>query len=222
MTETPAWTDRFPALADMSPELKRQLAEDGRVVRAPAGTVIFAPGMPADNFLLVVSGVVRVQHLSESGRGIVLYRVNAGESCVLTTACLMAHEAYSAEGISETAVEAVMLPRRAFDALVAASASFRGFVFDAYSRRITDLFLLLDEVAFQRIDARLAQKLLDLARDGDSLQATHQQLADELGTAREVVSRQLQEFRRRGLVAASRGAVEIRDRAGLQALAASD
>ena len=100
-------------------------------------------------------------------------------------------------------------------------SEFRAFVFDAYARRITDLFLLLDEVAFQRIDVRLAQKLLDLARGGDSIAATHQQLAAELGTAREVVSRQLQEFRRRGLVAAARGETLIRDRAGLKALADS-
>jgi len=215
-----AWLDAFPALAGMTPEHRAQLDRAGRVMRAPAGATVFSPGSLAENLLLLVSGRVRVQHLSETGRQIVLYRIHAGESCVMTTACLMAHEAYSAEGIAETDCEAVAIPRRAFDDLVATSAPFRAFVFDAYARRITDLFLLLDEVAFQRIDIRLAQKLIDLARESGRVEATHAQLATELGSAREVVSRQLQEFRRRGLIEVARGKIALADRAGLDRLAA--
>ena len=213
------WMARFPALSAMAPAHRARLAAEARVIRAPADTVVFSPGAAADNLLLVIEGVVRVQHLSGSGRQIVLYRVEPGESCVMTTACLMAHAAYSAEGVTETPVAAVTVPRRLFDELVALSPAFRSFVFDAYARRITDLFLLIDEVAFQRIDMRLAQKLLDLARGGGSVAATHQQLAAELGTAREVVSRQLQEFRRRGLVTGARGETRIADPAALAALA---
>jgi CRP/FNR family transcriptional regulator len=145
--------------------------------------------------------------------------VQSGETCIMTPACLMAHEAYAAEGIVETQTEAVMIPRAMFDHLVGASAAFRDFVFDAYARRITDLFLLLDDVAFQRLDIRLAQKLLDLAGDRSAVDITHQRLADELGTAREVVSRQLQELRRRNLITVARGTVSLTDRAGLCRLA---
>ena len=163
-----------------------------------------------------------MQQVSEGGREIVLYRVHAGESCVLTTACLLAYEEYSAEGFTETEVEAVAIPKSVFDDLIASSKEFRRFVFTAYSKRITDLFLVIEEVAFRRVDIRLAQKLLELAGDSATLHATHQQLATELGTAREVVSRLLQDFQRRGWVSLSRGSVELTEKAGLRELSEAD
>jgi CRP/FNR family transcriptional regulator len=130
----------------------------------------------------------------------------------------MAYEDYAAEGIAETDVEAVMIPRSVFDDLIARSESFRTFVFSAYARRITDLFMVIDEIAFQRMDVRLAQKLVELSDGADSVKTTHAKLAAELGTAREVVSRQLQEFQRRGWIAQARGTVTLRDRAALAGL----
>ena len=184
------------------------------------GTVLFAPGMEPVNLLLLLEGTVRVQQSSDSGREIVLYRVEAGESCVLTSACLLAQEDYAAEGVAETDVTAVAIPRATFDDLVGRSRQFRDFVFQAYARRMTDLFRVIDEVAFGRIDARLAERLLALARGTGAVQATHQQLAAELGTAREVVSRQLTEFQRRGWIGQSRGLVTLSDPQALAAVAA--
>jgi CRP/FNR family transcriptional regulator len=218
MTQT-EWIDRFPGLSGLEPEVRQILSTRARVMSAPAGTTVFGPGRPVENLLLLLNGVVRVSQTSESGREIVLYRVHAGESCVLTTACLLAHEDYSADGVAETDITAVALPRSVFDELVAQSSAFRHFVFAAYSRRISDLFLTIDEIAFQRIDLRLAHKLLELADADDAVHTTHQKLATELGTAREVVSRQLQEFQRRGWVEQSRGLVMLRDRAALSSRA---
>ena len=107
---------------------------------------------------------------------------------MLTTACLLAYEDYSAEGVAETDVSAVAIPRAVFEDMIARSSVFRRFVFTAYSRRITDLFMVIEEVAFRRVDIRLAQKLLELASGAAALDVTHQRLAAELGTAREVVS----------------------------------
>ncbi|MFK7837428.1 MAG: Crp/Fnr family transcriptional regulator [Sulfitobacter sp.] len=159
--------------------------------------------------------------MSEAGREIVLYRVHAGESCVLTTACLLAFEDYSAEGIAETDIEAILIPRDAFDQMMAASKEFRAFVFEAYSKRITDLFMVIEEIAFKRMDIRVAQKLLELRGSDDVLHLTHQQLALELGTAREVISRQLKEFERRGWLNLSRGQIELRDTPAVERLAQS-
>jgi CRP/FNR family transcriptional regulator len=211
----PSWIDRFPGLARLEEPLRRMLVERARIIDLPAGTVIFGPGKAPEFLLLLIEGTVRVQQVSESGREIVLYRVHAGESCVLTTACLLAYEDYLAEGVAETAVRAVGIPRAVFEDLIASSGVFRRFVFTAYSRRITDLFLVIQEVAFRRLDLRLAQKLLDLAPAGGIVTTTHQQLATELGSAREVISRQLQEFQRRGWVASGRGHLEVLDRAAL-------
>ncbi|WP_116134269.1 Crp/Fnr family transcriptional regulator [Tropicimonas sp. IMCC34043] len=214
------WLDQFDGLAGLAPQEHATLAARSQIIEAPAGAVLFGPGNSPENMLLLLSGIVRVQKISDSGREIVLYRVRAGESCVLTTACLLAHESYAAEGIAETEVRAAAIPRTVFDDLMGRSAAFRSFVFDAYSRRITDLFVVIEEVAFRRMDIRLAQKLLELAQGG-VIKATHQMMAAELGTAREVVSRQLAEFQRRGWVAQSRGTIAILDGAGLAALAAT-
>ncbi|SDR47167.1 Crp/Fnr family transcriptional regulator [Pseudovibrio sp. Tun.PSC04-5.I4] len=217
-----SWIDQFRGLSQLKSHIREILINRSTIVSVPKDTVIFGPGKAPENLLLLLSGCVRVQQLSEGGREIILYRVHAGESCVLTTACLLAYEDYSAEGIAETDVQAVAIPRLVFDDLIAQSETFRRFVFSAYSKRITDLFLVIEEIAFQRMDIRLAQKLIELAGEGNTVATTHQQMAAELGTAREVISRQLREFQRRDWVTQSRGAVELIDRAGLEKLAATE
>ena len=211
------WIDRFEGLSKLEPGLRNVLTTRSHVVRLPADSVIFGPGKSPDNLLLLLQGTVRVQQLAESGREVVLYRVTAGESCVLTTACMLAYEDHAAEGIAETEIVAAAIPRGVFDELVASSKEFRNFVFRAYSRRITDLFHVIEDIAFRRMDILLAQKIIERADTG-VLKATHAQLAAELGTAREVISRQLAEFQRRGWIAQSRGAIEIRDCDGLRGL----
>ncbi len=216
------WIDRFAGLSKLDPSIRRMLEERSTVISLPKDTVVFGPGKAPENLLLMLEGTVRVQQLAENGREIVLYRAHAGESCVLTTACLLAYEDYSAEGIAETDIRAVAIPRAVFDDLVANSPVFRNFVFAAYSRRITDLFLVIEEIAFRRMDIRLAKKLLDLGGNSGLVRATHQQMAAELGTAREVVSRQLSEFQRREWVAQSRGEIRIVDQDALKDLAQKD
>lgn len=217
---TAHWMDRFPGLAAIPAGMAQEIEARSRVVRLPATTHVFTPGQRAENMLLLLSGTVRVQQISDTGREIFLYRVHAGESCVLTTACMLADEAYAAEGITETEVEAVAIPRAVFDEFSGRSAGFRSFVFQTYSRRITDLFGLIDDIVFQRMDVRLAERLLALQTD-DRLAITHQALAVELGTAREVISRTLGEFQRRGWVELARGEIRIANRAGLERLSRS-
>ncbi len=215
------WIDQFHGLSTLPDDVKDQLIAESAVMTVPAGASVFGPGAVPDNLLFLLKGRVRVQQTSESGRDIVLYRVEAGESCVLTTACLLAHEPYSAEGITETEVTAVAIPRGAFDRLMSSSSAFREFVLTAYARRITDLFRVIDDVAFGRIDVRLAARLISLAREDDNLATTHQQLATELGTAREVISRVLHDFQKREFIAQSRGKITFLDRDSLTRLAHS-
>lgn len=215
------WISSFPGLRKLEPDVAKPLIETSNVVHLNAGTRIFGPGQAPEAYLLLLQGTVRVQQVSETGREIVLYRVSAGESCALTTACLMGYEEYQAEGIAETDVEAVAIPRAIFDELIATSATFRRFVFTAFSVRITNLFRVIEDVAFARVDVRLAQRLLDLGGDARHIELTHQALAAELGTAREVVSRQLNEFQRRGWIATSRGAIDVLNAEGLRKLASA-
>ncbi len=216
------WISRFDGLNALEDRLKRKLVSLSRVITLKKGATVFGQGRSPENLLMLLEGTVRVQQLSDTGREIVLYRVQAGESCVLTTACLLAYDDHSAEGIAETDIKAAAIPRAVFDDLIATSKDFRTFVFSSYSRRITDLFYVIDELAFRRVDIRLAQKLLDLQDKNQTIKATHQQLAAELGTAREVISRQLQDFQRRDLVGLKRGVVKLLDANALTKLAASE
>lgn len=209
------WADRFAEAALLEPALRDALGRRASFVHLPAGATVFSPGQEAENLLFVLSGVVRVSHLAETGREVVLYRVGQGESCVMTTACLMAHEPYTAEGIAETEVEAMAIPAAVFDDLSARSAAVRKLVFGSYARRMLDLFRVIEDLAFGRIDMRLAQRLVALADASDEVRATHQQLSVELGTAREVVTRRLQDFQRQGWVHLSRGVIRLTDRAAL-------
>jgi len=204
------WIERFDGLKRLDPAIRSRLEQRGQIRRFPEGTLLFGPGQQPTHLLLLLSGTVRVQKQSESGRSIVLYRVNAGDSCVMTSACLLTYDGgINAEGIAETDIEAVAIPRTEFDDLIATSTDFRNFVFSAYSKRLADLFFIIDEIAFKRLDIRLAQRLLDMPAKGNILKVTHQALATELGTAREVVTRQLQEFQRRGWIDLSRGSIKV-------------
>jgi CRP/FNR family transcriptional regulator len=161
---------------------------------------------------------MRVQQVSESGREVVLYRVSGGESCALTISCFFSQETYHAEGIAETPIKAVAIGRAAFDDLIVQSEEFRRLVFSAFSARLVDLFHVIDDIVFSRLDIRLAQKLLQMADGACEIRATHQQLAVELGSAREVISRLLNEFQGRGWVKNSRGLILITNEQALRRL----
>lgn len=214
------WTDQFSDLRDLPVEVTGRLLSESQSLAVPAGTRVFAPGRRPKGMLLLQEGSVRVQQSSPTGRDVFLYRVHAGESCILTAACLLADEAYSAEAIAETDAKAVAIPRELFDELLGCSPAFRHFVFQGYARRIADLFDLIEDIVFQRVDVRLSVRLLELAAE-NRVETTHQALAVDLGTAREVVSRVLGEFQRRGWVETGRGEVAILAPEALKRLARS-
>jgi len=213
------WVSQFAELAELGAKDRHLLESHAQKAQVPAGTTVFAPGKKPDAFLFVLEGTVRVQQVAENGREIVLYRVVGGESCIMTTACLLSDETYQAEGVTETDVTAIMISSPDFDNLMAHSAAFRRFVFTKYASRMADIMTLVEDVAFQRMDKRLAHKLLELAKDNSTLDITHQRLAVELGSVREVVSRLMKEFARRGWIGSTRGHIEILDHQALVQLA---
>jgi len=208
-----SWTAQFPLLADLQGAEWGAILLQTKVVELPAGMTVYHVGDSCQNYLLVLEGSVRVQMFSENGNEIVLYRVEEGQSCILTTSCLLAKERYQAEAVTEMPVRAVAFSAAAFEEALAAFAGFRQFVFRAYAQRVTELLSLIDAIAFGRLDTRLAALLLQRLGDGDQreLQTTHQHLASELGTAREVISRLLKEYERRGIVETHRGRLVVKD-----------
>ena len=213
------WLQSFPPLLALEPNARDTLIKSARIVEAPIGTIGYREGGACGAYVMRLAGQSRVYKMSSSGREILLYRVAAGETCVITTTCLLGHSNYPASTIVEEPIRDVIIPSAAFNQLMIDSAVFRRFVMTNYGVLISDLIVLLDEVAFHSLDARLAKLLIDSG--SSSVDRTHQLMADELGTAREVVSRQLKRFEQKGWVALGRGHVEISDRAKLEKLANS-
>lgn len=217
MTTPSNWKNLFPDLA-ADAELEALLSRAQQVELA-ADMRVFAPGSACQSYLLVAAGRVRVQLLTISGREVVLYHVGVGESCVLTTSCLLGRTSYPAEGITETAVTALALAGTDFDRGLDSSPAFRRLVFGNLGRRLAEVIARMEQVAFGPIDARLAESLLTLVAQGNPLQLTHQALAVELGSAREVVSRHLKRFEDQGWVRLGRGSIELLNPTALQDLA---
>ena len=213
------WTERFQGTSALPGHVRDRLVKVARILRFEEGTQVFGPTNIPNSLFFLYEGRIRVSQSSDTGREITLYRVDAGESCVLTTACMLAEEAYSAEGVAETDITLVALPKLAFDQLVSEEVEFRDFVFAAYSKRLIDLLRVVDDVAFGHMDVRLAERLLVIAGDRKEIAATHQHLASELGTAREVVSRVLSDFQKRQIVGQSRGRITLIDKKALKELA---
>ncbi|MEO0819819.1 MAG: Crp/Fnr family transcriptional regulator [Pseudomonadota bacterium] len=211
--------DLAVAIPDWPRPLVEAVAARADVMRAPDGARVFGPGDPCERFVVVLSGTVRVEQIGSAGRSIVLYRVSAGESCVMTTSGLLSGMPYGAWGVAEGAVEILALPAASFRALIDSDADFRARVLSVFSDRILELSEVIDDLLVRRIDLRLAARLLERAADCDTLTATHQSIAAELGSAREVISRILKDFERRGWIGMRRGAIEIRDREALLRLA---
>lgn len=200
--------ERFPVFASLpAPALDAMLAA-AAPRQVGAGTRLFEPGLPCTGFPLVLDGSVRVSKVSPGGREIVLYRVGPGEGCVLSGSCLLGHVDYGAEGVAETDVTLLTLPPRSFEELILHHAPFRRFVFEMVGARLAEVMELVDEVAFKRLDTRLARLLV---QRGPVLQATHQSLADELGSVRVFVSRLLRGFEERGWVRLERERVTVLD-----------
>ena len=213
----PDWRQSFPDLAGGDAETLRVMAA-ARTISLPAGQAVFRAGAPCESYVLILAGSVRVQVIAAGGREALLYRVQPGQSCVLTTCCMLSGQAYPAEGFTETPVTALAIPKPVFDRALETAPSLRRFVFANLGARIAEVITRMEEVALRPVEQRLAAHLLR-ATEAGPLTATHQEIAADLGTVREVVSRNLKRLEAAGLVRPGRNSVEVLDRAGLERLA---
>lgn len=193
----------------------------GQMISLRAGTVLFRPSDECRGFLALRCGTIKVSMSSPMGREIVLYRVQPGDVCLQTFGCLVSGRRYGAEGRAETDVTAELIPPLEFERRMAADADFRGEVLGSISRRFTDFEHMVEALAFAPLPARVARALLRLAGECGVVDATHERIAIEIGSAREVVSRQLSTMAREGLVRSGRGRVMLLDRPALERLAAA-
>lgn len=207
----------LPLPMNGTPQLLREFQQVAFLARIPVGHDVFLEGDQVEAIALLISGVVRVYKIGETGREITLYRFGYGQSCILTANAILSHKTFPAIATVEQAAEAVMIPADAFRAWVGKYEVWRDFVFELLSQRLSSVMAIVDEIAFKRMDARVAALLLNRSRLQNPLRITHQEIAAELGSSREVISRLLEDFSARGLVRVSRGEIEIVDMERLQA-----
>jgi len=195
--------------------LLQELQEKAFFARIPEGRDVFVEGDQVDAIALLLSGIVRVYKIGETGREITFYRFGNGESCILTANAILSQKSFPAVATVEKEAEAVMIPAGAFREWVRRYDAWREFVFELLSERLSAVMAIVDEVAFRRMDARLADLLVERSRSSDQIQITHQEIAAELGSSREVISRILEDFSSEGILEVARGSIKITDREDL-------
>jgi CRP/FNR family transcriptional regulator len=213
------WKQVVPQLADIDAAVTHGFLAHSREITLPAHSVVFRQGDTCGQYLLVLQGGVKVLTRALNGREIVLYRLGAGDSCVLTTACLFGKTRYPAEGVAESVVTALTMPAGVFHQALQDSGAFREFIFQSFTTHLASVITLIEEVAFGRLDSRLARHLLQQCEAGRVVRTTHQALATELGSSREVISRLLKELEIQGKLELQRGSIRLLDSAALQQLA---
>ena len=206
----------LPILQQADVGLVREFQQAAVFAHIPAGQDVFIEGDRVDGIALLLSGVVRVYKVSETGREITLYRFGLGQSCILSANAILSQNSFPAIATVEQDAEAVIIPSATFRDWVKRYDLWREFVFDLLSQRLSTLMAVVDEVAFHRMDARLASFLRTRSRVQNPIRITHAEIASELGTSREVISRLLEDLSTRGLLRSARGEIEILDETGLE------
>lgn len=212
MNDLPHPLLQWPALADLPEAEGARVLAQAPAFEASSGSLLFDVGLVCESLPLLTHGTVRVVRRSDGGREIALYRVQPGDLCIVTLSCLLGGDAYPATGIAEGHVKGYLLPRALFLELLDHHPPFRGAAFALFAGRLTELMQLVEEISFRRLDQRLARILANRA---PRLTVSHQGLADELGSVREIISRLLKQFEARGWVALGRNHIEVRNAAAL-------
>ncbi len=199
----------FPAFRNSSESLITELLSIARYQTFPENKVIYTEGDACSAIALLLSGEIRVYKIGESGREITLYEIERGDTCILNASCLLSKTSYPAHAITTVEGEMLLITATDFRRLITQYEDMRNFVFALLSQRLTSVMTLVEEIAFSRMDERLMDYILEKSED-NILYATHQKIANDLGTSREVVSRLLKDFERKGKVILSRNSIQLK------------
>ncbi len=211
-----ALIQQFPFLQQADNGFRDNFFKHVSLASLPVGSPICDQGMHCVHLALIVSGVARVFKLGESGREITLYRIGKGESCILTASCIVSGTPFPAFAVCEEKIEALVINPLKVQQWTDEFSVWRNYLFSLVSGRLGDVISIVEEIAFRRVDCRLADYLLQAGGDNsDRINITHQAIASDLGTSREVVSRILKDFEHQGLIAVARGQLQIIDSIGL-------
>jgi CRP/FNR family transcriptional regulator len=199
----------YPVIKDADTELQEQFKQYAILKKIPAGDFIFIEEDNCSFFALLLSGRVRVFKEGESGREVTLYRFEKGESCILTVSCILSDSLYPAIAVAEEDSEAFLIPASVFREWISRFEIWRKYVFEILAKRLSNVIMVVEEVAFRRVDSRIAELLLKETDSSDTVHKTHQQIAAEIGTSREVVTRILKDLEQEKIISSGRGVISI-------------
>ncbi len=199
---------KFPMFRGQLRNLVPELLSAGQLHLIPRDSRIYTEGDVCSAIAFILSGEVRVYKIGGTGREITLYEIGPGDTCILNASCILAHTSYPANAIATSEVEVLLVPSAAFRRIVIGHEEMRDFIFTLLSQRLARVMELVEEVAFGRMDERLMEYLVEKSAN-NSLETTHQKIANDLGTSREVVSRLLKDFERKRQVRLSRNSITL-------------
>lgn len=198
----------FPVFTKGPHALVNDLLSVSREKSIPAGAQIYRAGDACSSIAFVLSGEIRVYKIGQTGREITLYEIERGETCILNASCILSGTSYPAHAVTTTDVDLLLVPSESFRRLVREHEPMRDFVFALLSRRLSGVMELVEEVVFGRMDERLMDYLVEKS-ESNRLEATHQKIANDLGTSREVISRLLKDLERKNRVRLSRNSITL-------------
>ncbi len=212
--------ESFDFFKQLDAPFKNEFLNTIKYIQVEPATTLISEIDTCTHLALVLSGSIRVYKLSKNGKEITLYRIQSGESCVLTASCILSDQRFPAYAKSEKACEILLVPNTAVKKWITKSTLWQQFIFGLMASRLSDVIEIVEEIAFKKMDMRIAKQLILIAKNNNRLiNSTHQQLADELGSSREVISRILKDFEHRGLIILLRGNIKIVDKIGLSKIA---
>jgi CRP/FNR family transcriptional regulator len=198
----------FPTFRRGSDALVREILSAGNILSFPPGKHIYSEGDACAAIAFVLHGEIRVYKTGQNGREITLYEIGAGETCILNASCVLSGTSYPAYAVTASESSVLLVPTPVFRRMVAQHEEMRDFVYELLSQRLSLVMELVEEVAFGRMDDRLRDYLVEKS-ENNRLETTHQKIANDLGTSREVVSRLLKDFERKQQVKLSRNAITL-------------
>jgi CRP/FNR family transcriptional regulator len=198
----------FPYFRNATSSVVRKILSKGQYKVVPNNMMLQMEGLPCERIGFVLSGGKRVFKASETGREITIYEIEPGEICILNAACIMANTVYPANIVTLTSVEMLILPAKDFRKMIARYDELRSFTFQLISQNFSAIMELIEEIVFSKMDERLLEYLIEKSENG-KLKTTHQKIASDLGTAREVVTRLLGAFEKKGLVDLSKNLIQL-------------
>jgi len=208
----------YPELAKISDPLWLETIEQAKSMIVEPDTTLFSGSATCNNFMLILEGTIRIYQTASDGREITLYRVEAGDLCILSLNSLLKKKSFNAIAVTESPVKALALSSDNFKNMMNSSQMFREYVVNILTERLCETIYMVQDTAFNHLNMRLACMLGSLfeRNKGNALKVTHQEIAFELGTTREVISRILKDFERQNCVTLSRGQIKLASADGLK------